>query len=72
MFEVKVNGRGQITFPKSICEKYGLTKGVPLTVTEDDGKFIVKPLYRCSRCKKALVSGHLCENCPPPAMIEVY
>ena len=71
MFEVKLNKKGQITFPASVQEKYGLSEGVTLTVTEDGGTLIVKPLYFCNGCKKARVDGTTCPNCTPK-IIKVY
>ena len=76
MDEVKINGKGQITIPKGIREKYRLAPGTSLILWDIDGKLTLKPLHTCHACGRALSeeekrNGH-CPNCPVPIMIKVY
>lgn len=37
--------RGQITLPKAVREKLGITQGMPLNLVVEDGTIKIKPLH---------------------------
>ena len=76
MDKVKINGRGQITIPKELRKMFGLTKGITVSITDDEKKIVVTPAYVCARCGKTLTDDRkdyrTCVGCPPKEIYIVY
>ena len=74
--EVKVDKRGKITIPKKLRDKYNLQPGIVIKITDYDPNLMIKPMYTCPTCKKALpkelYERGSCLECPPPKRITIY
>ena len=67
---LKISEKGTITIPKYIREKYGLTSGVVLYLSDNGDKEIkLRPAGICSACGKPLKEEDLdrraCPGCTP-------
>ena len=66
---VKVDKNGKIKIPKHIRQKFNFSHGVALNVSVSDGRVVLTPEIRCSRCGKALTSEFAergaCMDCTP-------
>ena len=66
MYQIKSNSKGQITIPKAIREKYGLTAKITRIIYDCDVKIAIEPNNTFFRCHKALPDGAIsCLDCPP-------
>ena len=76
MDDIKMNAKGQITIPKTMCEKLGWNSDVPLAIAVLEGKIVLRPSIVCSACKKALPEAYRkegrCPGCPPLKIVKVY
>jgi AbrB family looped-hinge helix DNA binding protein len=44
--ETHINARGQIVIPVALRKKYGITKGMKITILDNDDEIILRPVTR--------------------------
>lgn len=76
MAEIKMNAKGQVVIPKSVCKAFGLLPGIPLEADIIENRIVLKAAIQCYRCGKALPEEfrktRLCPDCPPGKIVKVY